>query len=169
VPEFRSIFDEHAPFVWRLLRTMGVPERTLDDVLQEVFLTVHDKLPSFEGRSGIRTWICAIAYRVGANARRKTQRRAEVELDQVPEIGHAHSPDQHTEYTEATEFVQEYCATLGEGMRDVFVLCLLEERPAVEVAELLGLSPNTVSSRVRLLRGAFRLALAEHYQIKETL
>src|SRR5688572_631436 len=52
----RQIFDEHARYVWRTLRHLGVADADLEDVCQEVFVTVHRKLPEFEGRSKLRTW-----------------------------------------------------------------------------------------------------------------
>jgi DNA-directed RNA polymerase specialized sigma24 family protein len=45
-------------------------------------------------------------------------------------------------------------------LRDVFVLCLLEEQRVPEVAALLQLPENTVYSRIRLVREAFHAALA---------
>src|SRR6187399_205440 len=39
----------------------------LDDVVQEVFLVVHRKLPEFEGRSSLRTWLAGIVRRVVAD------------------------------------------------------------------------------------------------------
>ncbi len=49
------LFHEHAAFAWRLLRRLGVADADTDDVCQEVFLTVHRRLPDFEGRSSTRT------------------------------------------------------------------------------------------------------------------
>src|SRR5688500_11210095 len=50
-PTIREIFDEHASFVWRTLRHLGVHDADIEDVCQEVFVTVHRKLAGFEWRS----------------------------------------------------------------------------------------------------------------------
>jgi RNA polymerase sigma-70 factor, ECF subfamily len=168
LPTFRDVFDEHAAFVWRTLRTLGVPESALDDTVQEVFMTVHSKWAEFEGRSSLRTWICAITYRVAANARRKVQRNQGVETPNLEMASPAPGPEEQAREAESSRFVERFCADLNEGMRDVFVFCLLEGRPAVEVAALLGISANTVASRVRLLRESFRKAIEIHYSIRET-
>jgi RNA polymerase sigma-70 factor, ECF subfamily len=165
--KFRGVFEEHGPFVWRTLRGLGVPESGLDDAVQEVFLVVHAKLAEFEGRSALRTWICGIAYRVGANARRKAKRHTLVDVATVPLLAHDPTPEESVRVRDATRFVESFCATLEEGMRDVFVLCLLEERPAPEVGALLGVSTNTVSSRIHRLRESFRRELGKFEQIKE--
>jgi len=156
---FPAIFHECFPLVWRLLRTLGVYEPWLDDAAQEVFVIVYQKLPEFDGRVRITTWVHAIAYRVAANVRRRQGReRLKVELSDrdAPSL---RTPEHEALSGESARFVQAFCAGLSEPMRDVFVLCFLEEWGQSEVAALLGVSPNTVSSRVRLLRSAYRVAL----------
>ena len=49
-PTLREVFDEHAAYVWRALRHLGVPESELDDYCQEVFLVVHRRWDSFDSR-----------------------------------------------------------------------------------------------------------------------
>lgn len=162
--DFVRVFDEHLDRVWRALGAMGVPPHQVEDAAQEVFLIVHDKLASFEGRSKLSTWIYAITYRVGANYRNKARRQPKHLGLEAIEDSLGGDPEQNVASQEAARVVDAFSRTLDEGMRDVFVLCLLEEQPAVEVAELLGLSPNTVYSRVRLLRHGLRTWLhrAEH-------
>jgi RNA polymerase sigma-70 factor (ECF subfamily) len=60
-----------------LVRRLGVQEREVEDVAQEVFVIVHRQLPAFEGRSTLKTWLCGIALRTAANHRRKAYRRHE--------------------------------------------------------------------------------------------
>src|SRR5262245_42468937 len=60
---FARVFAEHATLVRRALRRLGVPEADVDDVSQEVFLVVHRRLPSYEGRSAFPTWVYGICVR----------------------------------------------------------------------------------------------------------
>ncbi len=138
---------------------MGVAAYYLDDATQEVFLTAHHKLDSFEGRAQFGTWLYAIAYRVGCNYRRKTKRIND-ELIEEQHASYERNPEQSLSDKQAAELVERFCAQLSEKLRDVFVLCLLEGQPVVEVAPLLGVSVNTAHSRLRLVREAFRKELA---------
>jgi RNA polymerase sigma-70 factor (ECF subfamily) len=158
---FRRIFEEHIAAVWRLLRGLGVPAAQVDDVAQEVFLIVHDKLGEFEGRSRLSTWIFSIAYRVGANARRKV-RRAPPLVELNPSLpGGGVSPEEASEQADFVRQLDVFCSGLSVGMRDVFVLCFVEELSFREAAEVLEISDNTVASRVRLLKTSLRELLAE--------
>ncbi len=58
--EFRAIYEEHFNFVWCALRRLGVREADVMDLTQKVFLTAYTKLPDFEGRSLLTTWLFGI-------------------------------------------------------------------------------------------------------------
>jgi RNA polymerase sigma-70 factor (ECF subfamily) len=159
--EFAAVCEQHLDRVWRQLRAMGVLDGHLVDATQEVFLIAHAKLASFEGRAQLSTWLYAIAYRVGANYRRKVRRHAADELTEDQHPAGFGDPEQSLQDKRAAALVQTFCDGLSEKLRDVFVLAILEEQPAPEVAEILGVPENTVYSRVRLVREAFRRVLAE--------
>ena len=157
--DFAQVFRAHIDRVWRALHGMGVPAGQVEDAAQEVFLIVHDKLPTFEGRSKLSTWIYAITYRVGMNYRSKAQRQpCHDDLDEVDVLLDV-TPEQQLSEKEAALLVERFSQSLSEGMRDVFVLCFIEQQQPADVAAVLGLSPNTVYSRMRLLRKGLRAVL----------
>src|SRR2546423_404581 len=73
--DFEVLYEKNAPFVWRTLRSLGVPHEDVEDTAQEVFTTVFRKLGAFEGRSSLKTWLCGIAIGVARNHTRKRRRR----------------------------------------------------------------------------------------------
>ena len=54
---FAEVYREYLGFVWRNARALGVGTAAVDDVVQEIFVVVHRRLPEFEGRSAVRTWL----------------------------------------------------------------------------------------------------------------
>ena len=74
-----TIFREHAPFVWRVVRRLGVAESDTADVCQEVFVVIHRRLAEFEGRSSVRTWVYGICVRAVSDYWRRVLRRREIE------------------------------------------------------------------------------------------
>lgn len=138
---------------------VGVPPAHVEDAAQEVFLVIHDKLPTVDPTGGLRGYISGVAYRVGHNFRRKYRKLNVVSLqDGAVENTPTASPDGST--LDAGRLVERFASQLDDEMRDVFVMVLLEECPPSEVSELLGISVNTVYSRVRLLREGFRKLLS---------
>ena len=56
------IYQANADFVWRSLQRLGVRDADLDDVLQEVFVVVHQRLHTFDGTAKMtRSLACASA------------------------------------------------------------------------------------------------------------
>jgi RNA polymerase sigma-70 factor (ECF subfamily) len=159
-PDFTQVYETHLDFVWRSLRLLGVSSDAVEDATQDVFSIVSRQLDRFEGRSSLRTWLFAILQRVAANQRR-TARRKLKQLEPLVEesLGRAPTAHRQAEAAEAIDVVQSFCETLDLERRAVFVLSLLEELPAPEVSEVLGIPVNTVYSRVRSLREGLRLML----------
>ena len=71
LPSFDEVYVAHVAFVWRTLRTFGVADAQLEDAVQDVFVVVHRRLPEWEGRAQLTTWLFAIARRVASSQRRK--------------------------------------------------------------------------------------------------
>src|SRR4051794_29013852 len=72
---FDAIYEAEFEYVYRVLtRLVGASEA--EDLVQEVFLVVHRRLPEYRGDARITTWLFRIAYRVaGAHVRRERLHR----------------------------------------------------------------------------------------------
>lgn len=155
--ELSEIFHEYGAFVWRTLRHLGVRESDLPDLCQEVFLVVHRRLSSFEGRSALSTWLYGICYRTASDHRRRAHVRREVSVPDVP--GQDAEPTQHKEL-ERKQLRQRLLALLDEldaDKRAVVVLYEIEGLAMSEIAEIVGCPLQTAYSRLH----AGRKLLAE--------
>lgn len=151
-PPFATVFREHAPSVWRFLRRLGVPESDVEDVCQEVFVVVHRKLPSFEGRSALSTWIFGIAHRVASDYRKKAYVRREQPSDDLPDERRSAPQLAELEREQARQLLDDALAELSEDKRAVFVLYEIEEQPMPGIAQTLALPVQTAYSRLYAAR-----------------
>lgn len=157
---FRQIYDEHFPLVWRSLRRLGVRESDVADAVQDVFLVVHRRLPEFEGRSKMSTWIFGICYRVAAD-RRKAARLNPAFTSDEPLL---ETPDERADVAaeaERRQGLRKLEAILDEmplEQRAVFALFELECMTGEDIARALDVPLGTVYSRLRLAREMFRRA-----------
>lgn len=162
-PDFGAVYQENVNLVWRALRRYGVPDAAIDDALQDVFLVVHARLASFEGRSSLRTWTFGIARRVARDHRPSARREAEGlsadTLEGLPDAATT-SPLAALEAREVASVLESLLAGLPAKKRDAFVLVQLEQMSVLEAARALGVNCNTVSSRVRAARQELEQALA---------
>lgn len=157
--DFRSLYEHFLPLVGRWVARLGIPPHALDDVVQEIFLTVYEKLDTFEGRASLRSWMFGVTIRVTRNYRRKRTTGPAGEGDDLDVVsdGVTH-PEAVAEQTEALTLLQRILNELDLEKREVFVLAELEQMSALEIASLLEISSNTVASRLRLAREEVRAA-----------
>lgn len=162
-PAFEEVYDEHFAFVWRSARRLGVSEAALDDAVQDVFVVVHRKLPDFEGRSTLRTWLFSITRRVARDFRRRAERKDRGKVPAEGLVAAGDGPRAEAERNQAREVLQSILAELGEDKREVFVLAELEQMTAPEIAEATDSNVNTVYSRLRAARRLFEAAVVRHH------
>ncbi len=155
---FDRVYEDYFSFVWRSLLRMGVSSANVDDATQDVFLVVHRRLPDFEGRSSLKTWIFSVARRVAFEFRRRERRDEAQGPVPVTLLDGRSCPERRAESARAAEFLNTFLASLDDGKRAVFILMDLEQMTAPETAEALGINVNTVYSRLRVVRSAFREA-----------
>lgn len=150
--DFAQVFAEHAPYVWRALRRFGVREADVEDVCQEVFLIVHRRLPSFEGRASLRTWLYGICLRAASSYRRRPHRTREEIASTPPEESIPAPQDDDLERKRALARLDAALDELDEGKRAVFVLYELEQLSMAEIAEATGCPLQTAYSRLHAAR-----------------
>jgi RNA polymerase sigma-70 factor (ECF subfamily) len=168
VPAFGEVYEEFFAFVWRSARRLGTPEESIDDVVQEIFLVVHRRLPEFEGRSSLKTWLFGIVLNIVRAHRRSLRTKqphvidAERRADPETLSDAGPRPDEILSKAEAARVVDALLEALDDDKREVFVLAELEQLAAPEIAAALGIPVNTVYSRLRLARQDFATAAARH-------
>lgn len=159
---FREIHDAYFGFVWRYAANRGVPAMAVDDVVQEVFVVVHNRLPSFEGRSSLKTWLAGIAYNVVRGYVRKPGNRPAGDyLDEEQQLlSQGVSPAEALERKRALEVLDQLLDKMSDVQREVFILCEIEQLSSVEIAEALGTNENTVRTRLLAARKLFNAGVA---------
>lgn len=156
-----AVFREHAPYVWRVLRRLGVHEADIEDVCQEVFIVVHRRLATFEHRSSVRTWLHGICVRVASDHRRK--RRTKPEADELTEQQAEVAPSQVEALAEheARQLLDSLLDRLDDNKRAVFVLYEIEQVSMQEVADAVDCPLQTAYSRLHAARREIEAAIAE--------
>jgi RNA polymerase sigma-70 factor (ECF subfamily) len=164
LPDFDTLYEENFRYVWRAARRLGIDPADTDDVVQEVFVVAHRKLPGFEGRAQIRTWLYQILLHVVRHYLRARARKPGHQRAAAPdELAALHDPRDAgpaaaAERQDAARVLDALLARLDADKREVFVLAEIEELSAVAIAEILGANLNTVYSRLRVARQEFERA-----------
>ncbi len=163
----------HSPLVYRLaLRLMG-NEVEAEDVLQETFLNAFKAIDSFEGRSGLGTWLYRIAY----NASMMRLRRSDPYTISVEETLDTDGlavvpsqlfdwcclPEKDFENDEVRQELDMAVNELPETLKAVFVLRELEGLSTAETANALEISEGAVKVRLHRARLWLRERLSDYF------
>lgn len=148
----RQVVVDNAPFVGRSLRYLGVPESDLEDAAQEVFVVVHRRLGSFEGRSTLRTWLYGVCVRIASARRRRAAVRRESLTPEPPESATGPLQEVHVERGEQRRRLLAVLDGLDDDKRAVFVLYEIERQSMKDIAEALGCPLQTAYYRYHAAR-----------------
>jgi RNA polymerase sigma-70 factor (ECF subfamily) len=154
--DFRTLYDTHLQLVRSSLSRMGVREEDLLDLTQKVFLTAYLKLPGFEGRSLLSTWLWSISKRVAIAHRRSGPRCREIATEPSAFERLAEERSDVTSSGESALLAQATLSKLTETQRVVFLLFEVERMTGREIATFLNIPLGTVRSRIRYARAFFQ-------------
>ena len=158
---FETLLRRHAPQVHRLASSVVGPS-SADDVVQEVFVSVHRNLKSFRGDARFSTWLHRITVNACSAALRKKQPDA---LDDWPEPAAHHDPALAGEQAQLRDLLAWAMRQLPEGVREAVMLRELAELGYAEIAEVLGTELGTVKSRISRGRAQLRELLSGRWDV----
>ncbi|MFT7866930.1 MULTISPECIES: RNA polymerase sigma factor [Amycolatopsis] len=146
----------HGP-LWRYVRGMVGSPHVADDLAQEAWVAVVRGLPRLHEPARFAPWLFTIARRTVTDHLRRAYgapRTAEAETDEVT------ADDGLGDVLTALE-VEAGLSGLPPLEREVLILFHLEDLPLVGCAEVLGVPPGTVKSRLHRARRMLRDVLVE--------
>ena len=143
------LFGRHNVRVFRFLMRFVDGEATAED-LSECLHRVGSRLNAgqFEARSQVSTWLLSIARHKALSALR---RRSTDELDDdVIEFieDPSDNPEVAMQKTERSEILRDCLKLLSPAHREIIDLVYYHERTIEDVAQIIGVPPNTVKTRM---------------------
>lgn len=134
-----------------------------EDITQEVFLKVYKSPHSFDPRSRFITWLYAVARNLSIDNLRK--RRPVMGLSLTTHDGDEFTieppsnpsirPDKIALMHEMEATVSRLLQDLSPKLREVFILCAMQDLSYEEAALIVDCPPKTVSSRLSRARSRF--------------
>jgi len=174
---FNELVSRYSDKVYRLAYRITGDPTDAEEVLQEVFIILVEKLGTFRSESKFSTWL----YRVASNASymflrngRKYQ-NSSLSLDDykpyndygvlegVEEKDWSSTPDYQLLSREGTEKIEKAIDELPKDYRTVFHMKDVEGLTSKEIAKILGLTLPAVKSRVLRARLFLRDRLSEYF------
>ncbi|WP_307721811.1 RNA polymerase sigma factor [Paenibacillus humicus] len=139
--------------VWNFALMLTRNRDSADDIAQDVFLKVYEKLPEFRGQSSVKTWILTITRHAALDQLRSSWVRRVMLLEFLPG---GHHPSAEKELFKRLQNEEVWLAVLALPLklREVLLLTCHYGMSMEETAGLLGVAKGTVKSRLHRARAA---------------
>jgi RNA polymerase sigma-70 factor (ECF subfamily) len=173
VTAFDVLFQQHWGKVFQQATRLVGNAAEAEEVVQDVFLTVYEKLHTFRGEAAFTTWLFRLTANAALSRLRRRKRRKEVAMEEyLPQF----RPDGHHLLRPVVDWSANLEARLADAQvqqllrqaiellqpldKAVLVLSDLEDRSNKEIGEALGLTVLAVKARLHRARLFLRGQLA---------
>ncbi len=156
-----ALYDRYHLDVYRFIARMA-RGADVEDLVQTTFLEAHRSAPRFRGESAVKTWLFGIAANLvrtyfRGEGRRRTAASALAVMPATEAMTAADALTQEKRRRWVTAAVE----TLSPALKEAYVLCVLEELPGKEAAQILGIREASLWRRLSDARDAIRATIEE--------
>jgi RNA polymerase sigma-70 factor, ECF subfamily len=155
------LYARHNVRVYRFILRLTGNQSLAEDLVSEVFLDVWRQADGFEAKSQVSTWLLAIARYKALSALR---RRTDEPLDDQMAAGiedTADNPETAVGIKDRNIIVRKCLTQLSPAHREVIDLVYYHEKSVDEVAQIVGVPPATVKTRMFYARNKMADLLRE--------
>ena len=168
----RLLIRQHNQRLYRIARSIVRDDGEAEDVLQEAYARAFTNLAAFRGEARLGTWLARIVMNEALGRLRGRHPTVELNtaIEDAPEAEIIPFPNANPELDPETAVAQRELRSLLEraidelpnSFRTVLVARLIEGMSVEETAELLGIVPETVKTRLHRARRLLRDAMEKH-------
>ena len=163
---FRTIMERHNRRLYRIARGILRNDSEAEDVVQEAYVKAFTHLDGFRGESTLATWLSRITMNEALGRLRRERpamdletfetQRTEAQIIKFPQTVTSDDPERTMAQREILQLVERATDKLPEIFRMVFMTRVIEGMSTEETADLLGLQPETVKTRLHRARRLVR-------------
>lgn len=163
---FRQIMVRYNRRLYRIARGIVRNDADAEDVIQEAYVKAFMHLADFRGESTLATWLGRITINEALGRLRKKRspseavhseaQRNEAQIIPFPQMTTTDDPEKTMAQRQILQLVEQATDKLPENFRLVFITRVIEGMSVEETAEILGIQPETVKTRLHRARKLVR-------------
>jgi RNA polymerase sigma-70 factor (ECF subfamily) len=171
ISAFEELVNRYKRPVFSIVYRMIGQYQEAEDITQEVFINVYEKLYQFDSNKKFSPWIYRIATNASISALRKKKKVITLDFDET--YGKAYEdyytantgdPQLMFEREELKQFIDKAVNELPENYRAVILLRYQMDLNNQEISEVLGVSKENIEVRIHRARKALRKILQKHWE-----
>ena len=168
---FSALIRRHDRYLYRVARSVLQDDQEAEDVVQQTYLQAFTKLIDFRGEANLRTWLTQITLNDAIRRRRRQRSIVDLsEIDTAQERVRSHiylsslaapTPESAAARSQIRRRLEQAIDGLPAAFRLVLILRDVEEVSVEQTANVLGVQPETVRTRLHRARRILRERLGE--------
>jgi RNA polymerase sigma factor (sigma-70 family) len=169
---FRLLIKRHERLVFHMIGRLVKREEEREELCQDVFMKVHDKLGEFNFQSKLSTWIATIAYRHALNHLRKQK----MLFSDIPEeesftkrFIEEENPESLAEEQDMDAYVLKLVEELPPQYKTILTLYHVQHMTYPEICEITGMPEGTVKNYLFRARNLLKEKVKKHLGKEELL
>lgn len=170
IERFENIFlNYNKDILYYLLALTDNDYSLSEEIMQETFFQAYRTITKFQGKSSLKTWLCAIAKNIFYAHLRKAGRT--VPLESIQDSYHEESNDFESSVEELDLLKSAFLliSQMQPKMADILTMRILEGLPYLRIAEKMGIKENSARVLFTRAKAELRKQLKEVYGYEITL
>jgi RNA polymerase sigma-70 factor (ECF subfamily) len=169
----RLLIKQHNRRLYRIARGIVRDDADAEDVLQEAYVRAFAGLDGFRGDARFGTWLARIVINEALGCLRR--RRPTIDFTLIsddaalsaqvipfPSASRGKDPETTMAQSQFRALLERAIDKLPDGFREILIARLIEEMSVEETADVFGILPQTVKTRLFRARALLRAEMAKH-------
>jgi RNA polymerase sigma-70 factor (ECF subfamily) len=166
-----ELYQRYKDRIYSIAYRMSNNRQEAEDISQNIFLRVFDKIDSFRGEAAFSSWLYRLAMNVCINHFHSDKKRKEKFPSTISDLQEVNSPalKAKEEPPHLKPYLEKAIRALPAGYRMVFILYDIEGYQHHEICKMMNISEGTSKSQLHRARKELRRLLEPYVTLHEHL
>ncbi|MBK5240839.1 sigma-70 family RNA polymerase sigma factor [Clostridium sp.] len=162
IDSFNILVNKYESIVLKFIYNMIKDKEAAEDITQESFITIYNKLYLYDKNHKFLNWLLQISKNKCIDYIRKYKRVYESNIEDIPNVtSREMSPEQAAEFKETKGYVEAYLSSLSEIDRQILIIRYLQNLTFHDLAEILEITESNVKRRYYKSRQNFKTFISK--------
>jgi len=158
VDSFNILVNKYEYMILKFIYGMIRDKEASEDITQEVFITIYNRLYMYDKKRKFTNWILQIAKNKCIDYMRKYKRVYESNIEDARNLVSSDiSPEEALEYRETKKQVQDFINELDDIDRQILTMKYSQDITFGDIADVLGMNLSTVKRRYYKIRDNYKM------------
>ncbi|WP_461205163.1 RNA polymerase sigma factor [Clostridium sp. DL1XJH146] len=155
IKSFEKIVEKYQTVIIRYVNNFVKDQSIAEDISQEVFITIYNKLKQYNNKYKFSNWMFQIAKNKTIDYIRKKKRLNETIIEGAYDLSSNDNLEEIIEFNETKKYINEYINTLDKESKQILSIRYTSNKTFKDISKILNISESTVKRKYYNVRKNF--------------